>query len=154
MKRSKEENSRLIAAYPFLLPRNVFTDAPAATAEDCEFTLLDEVPEGWREAFGEQLCAELKTELEKAGRLESYRIRQIKEKFGELRWYDFGGTAETDAIIEKYRKISRFTCICCGKPAEYLTAGWIEPYCGGCIKLLPQYPEKVTRLTLPQDRDS
>lgn len=52
---------------------------------DDSFTGLDEMPEGWRIAFGKQLCDELKAELERAGRLESYRILQIKEKYGALR---------------------------------------------------------------------
>jgi len=93
------------------------------------------MPEGWRIAFGEQMCEELQRELEAAGRVDTYRITQIKEKFGWLHWYDYGGTVETDSIIHKYADISQRTCIKCGRPARFVTIGWISPYCEDCVPL-------------------
>ena len=81
------DNKELIAEYPFLLPRNVFTDE-VSDDYDYHYTLLDDMPKGWKKAFGEQLCEELKEALVKEGILEDYRIMQVKEKFGQLRWYD------------------------------------------------------------------
>lgn len=46
-----------------------------------------------------------------------------------LCWYDHGGNEETNKILAKYEYISERTCITCGKPADYVTKGWIEPYC-------------------------
>ena len=46
-----------------------------------------------------------------------------------LCWYDHGGNEETNKIIAKYGYISEHTCIECGKSADYVTKGWIEPYC-------------------------
>lgn len=94
---TKEQNRELCRRYPFLIPSNRWsgkriTDAvgggywpgnPSAVPEyDYEYTELDEMPDGWRIAFGEQLCEELREELEKTGRMDEYRIVQIKEKFG------------------------------------------------------------------------
>ena len=96
------------------------------------YTELDALDSGWRKAFGIYICKDLKKALLADGgrkRLRRYRIDQVKEKFGELRWYDHGGNEETDKIIAKYTYISRHTCITCGKPADYMTRGWIEPYC-------------------------
>ena len=62
-----------------------------------------------------------------------YRITQIKEKFGGLRWYDAACPRELYDVIGKYESISFHTCICCGKPAKYITSGWICPYCEDCI---------------------
>lgn len=46
-----------------------------------------------------------------------------------LRWYSNGNTEDVFNIINKYEDISYNTCIVCGKPAKYITRGWICPYC-------------------------
>ena len=96
------------------------------------YTELDSMPTGWRNAFGIQMCKEIKRALIDAGgrkMLHWYRITQIKEKYGSLRWYDTGAPEEVQKIIAKYEYISERTCIVCGKSADYITKGWIEPYC-------------------------
>ena len=92
-------------------------------------TELDAMPKGWRKTFGIQMCKEIKQILKQNKSLYSYRILQIKEKYGELRWYDKNTTGEIQDIIAKYSYISSYTCIDCGKPARYLSVGWICPYC-------------------------
>ena len=146
MRYSKEYNKELCEKYPFLIPRNKWsgrriTDGagfwpgePDKVPDfDWEYTELDDMPDGWRKAFGEQMCAELKTALDHAGLTDQYMIVQIKEKYGMLRWYDNGYTDEVESIIEKYEEISKRTCIICGKPATVMTTGWISPYCDDCI---------------------
>lgn len=97
------------------------------------YTELDAMEPGWRKAFGIQMCKEIKKELKKHKFLYKYRIIQIKEKFGGLRWYDAGHPEEVFDIIEKYAEISYRTCGVCGKPATKMTKGWIYPYCDDCI---------------------
>lgn len=102
------------------------------------YTELDAMPDGWRRAFGIQMCEEIKRALlTEGGRkaLKKYRIAQIKEKFGSLNWYsDYGTRKIYDEIIPKYETLSYKTCINCGKPAEYVSKGWISPYCKDCVK--------------------
>lgn len=93
------------------------------------YTELDAMPIGWRKSFGIQMCKEIKKSLKKSKLLYSYRIMQIKEKWGGLRWYDGSSTDEIIDIIHKYEYISYYTCIQCGKPAHYISSGWISPYC-------------------------
>ena len=100
------------------------------------YTELDVMDTGWRKAFGIQMCKEIKRALlQDGGRklLHRYRITPIKEKYGCLCWYDMGGTEETNKIIAKYEYISIRTCINCGRSADYVTLGWIEPYCKNCL---------------------
>ena len=100
------------------------------------YTELDSMDTGWRKAFGIQICKEIKQALlEEGGRklLRKYRIMQIKEKYGGLRWYSNWETDNVSKIVEKYEYISEHTCIDCGKPAEYMTTGYILPYCENCI---------------------
>lgn len=147
MNHTKEQNRALCEKFPFLIPTNRWSGkrindaagggywpgSPEAVPEyDYEYTELDSMPDGWRAAFGEQLCEELKAELEKAGALDSYRITQIKEKFGTMRWYDSGNTEAGYKILSKYEALSIRTCICCGKPATRIATGWISPYCDDC----------------------
>ena len=133
METTVEYNRELCKRYPFLKPGGArFND----DGFDYTYTLLDDMPDGWRIAFGERLCEELLKSLERAGgdRLEDYAVIQIKEKFGGLRWYDNGLTDEGYEILDKYKKLSERTCICCGKPATKITKGWISPYCDDCIR--------------------
>lgn len=134
MSESREVNKKLIERYPFLLPRNRWTDE-AQEDFDYSYTELDAMPDGWRKAFGEQMCEEIREELVRVGYLEKYRIAQIKEKFGSLRWYDFGGTERMlHEIIPKYARLSKRTCIMCGEPATQRSTGWISPYCDACAE--------------------
>ena len=146
-------NRELCERYPFLIPSNRWsgmkvTDPqaqkggfwpgnPEAVLEPYEYdyTELDDMPEGWRKAFGEQMCEEIREELLKAGgekALEDYRIIQIKEKFGALRWYTNWTTDAIKKIIDKYTALSEHICIRCGKLATHISLGWISPYCDDC----------------------
>lgn len=149
----KERNRKLCERYPFLIPSNRWSGMRITEAEgggywpgdpeeipeyNYEFTELDDMPDGWRIAFGEQMCEELKQELLKSGgekALNDYRIVQIKEKYGYLRWYDNGCTERwCREILPKYEALSERTCIRCGKPATLISTGWISPWCDECAK--------------------
>lgn len=94
------------------------------------YTELDAMPDGWRKAFGIQMCKELKKALTQYNYLYKYRIMQIKEKYGSLRWYSNGSPNGCEyPIISKYEALSARTCIVCGKSAKYISTGWISPYC-------------------------
>lgn len=126
-----DANKELIKKYPFLLPHNRWTDK-VSDDYDFSYTELDAMPTGWRNAFGEKMCEELKAELDKVGFTEQYRIMQIKEKYGMLRWYDNGATEEMYAIIAKFEELSKRICIVCGAPATKVSTGWVSPYCDKC----------------------
>lgn len=105
------------------------------------YTELDSMPRGWRKAFGIEMCKEIKQVLlEKGGRklLCDYRIMDIKEKYGELRWYSNWTFEELEKVIDKYANKSVVTCIECGEKAVWMTdwKDWASPYCDKCI---PEY---------------
>ena len=129
---SRNENRRLIGQYPFLRP---WGTCPASF----ESTELDAMPAGWRIAFGEELCKEIMEELTRNNCVDSYRIVQIKEKHGALRWYAQGGTERIHReIVPKYEKLSRRICIQCGRPATLVSLDWIAPWCEACAEQLGQ----------------
>ena len=140
-----ESNKKLVEKYPFLAPKKYDHDYYDKTGKDryvipdnynYEWTWLDGIPDGWVEAFGEQMCQEIKDELIRCNFLDNYEVIQTKEKYGMLRWYDCGIPAECNVhdIIAKYEDLSEVTCCVCGKPATKISGGWIRPYCDNCAK--------------------
>ncbi len=127
------KNKELIEKYPWLQIRNVWT-GELVEPEDYKFTWLDDLPNGWRKAFGLQMVKELDKILRKANYQNKYRIVQIKEKYGELRWYDNGVPKtifeEYCKWLTKYEELSKHTCLVCGKPGEIdYTQYWLTPLC-------------------------
>lgn len=143
IKLRKEYNKNLLEKYPWLTPYNEWTGKPHENY-NYEYTWADDIPRGWRLAFGDQMIKELDQLLKKYNLENEYRIVQIKEKFGGLRWYDDGfseeGWEEYKAWLNKYEDLSFKTCMTCGKPAIGFTKGWITPLCKDCMKDMPYDP--------------
>lgn len=147
-------NRELCDRYPFLIPSNRWSGKKITEAQDggywpgspdeipeydYDYTELDSMPDGWRVAFGEQMCEEIRDALLNGGgeeALNEYRILQIKEKYGSLRWYDLNGNEDTLRIVDKYERRSETTCITCGEPATQVSLGWISPFCDDCANRL------------------
>lgn len=59
-----------------------------------------------------------------------------------LRLYSNFVGPESKKVINKYERMSQDYCICCGKPAEYETRGWIEFLCKDCFEL--EVPKNIS----------
>lgn len=135
---TKDHNHWLCLMFPWLIPHNRFTDE-VPKDWNYEYTELDAMPDGWLKAFGEDMCFEIRDVLDETEDEDfEYRILQIKEKWGALRWYDSGAPKDIydklRAVLRKYEDISAHTCIHCGAPATRISAGWISPWCDECAK--------------------
>ena len=128
----KELNKKMVEEFPFLLPHNRWTDK-VSDDYDYSYNELWALEKGWAKAFGYELICELKDALVETNYLDKYRITQIKEKYGGLRWYDFGAPEKAFDIIRKYENLSYKTCFICGKPATHETYGWINYVCEKCL---------------------
>ena len=132
---TKQYNWSLIEKYPFLLPRNVWTDAVVDNFDYSFCLLKDEIPQGWWKCFGEILCEDLKEILVKYDLLDTFRFSQCKEKFGQLRLYDNGHPAEWADHLWAWEYISEHTCIQCGEfPVPMRYDSWISPWCDECFQ--------------------
>lgn len=131
----RKYNKQLIAKYPWLLPRNRWT-GEVVDNYDYSYTELDDMPDGWRAAFGEQMCEEIQQALNmmESDIADTFRIMQIKEKYGSLCFYTNWLTDQIREIIYKYEKLSAHICISCGAPATKMSTGWISPYCDKCAE--------------------
>lgn len=141
-----KNNKKLIKEFPFLLPRNRLTDLILYNY-DYLYTELDNLPDGWRKSFGIEICQNIKELLIYGNHLNKYRIVQIKEKYGTLRWYSRGIpliiSEEYLELIDYYEDKSMLVCINCGNPTAYQTHGWIEYICEDCLK---KYKERNSQL--------
>jgi hypothetical protein len=127
----------MIPKYDWLVIRNRWTDKVVEELRDR--SELDDMPKGWYIAFGEQMIDELNELLVKANFTDKYRILQIKEKYGQLRWYENGIPKsifnEYNELMKKYTRLSEVTCIVCGDKGEIIcNNGWYMPLCKKCIK--------------------
>ena len=130
-KRIKIKNKKLIKQWAFLKPYNVWT---GKTWKDYRYetTWADDLPRGWRKAFGDMMFEEIDKVLKQTNT--TIYIEQIKEKYGQLRFY-FSGTDEIHDIVEKYSILSENICIKCGKPdVPMLDTGWMSPVCQECFE--------------------
>lgn len=151
---SKDENTRidlnkrLIKRYPFLEIKGW----NASEHSDFSSTLLDCMPIGWRNTLGIPLCEELREELIRIdpSLLNKYRVSQVKEKYGTLRWYADSYSDQMEDILTKYEDISQYTCVVCGKiNVPIFDDGWISPFCIECYK---SHRERIWGNNLADDK--
>lgn len=76
----KIKNYFLIKKYPFLQIRNVWTDEKLKTYD---YTWLDDMPKGWKKAFGMKMVKEIDEIL--GDFRKKYQITQIKEKYRRIK---------------------------------------------------------------------
>lgn len=146
-KGTQDHNHWLCLKFPWLVPRNRWTDEEIKDF-DYSWTELDAMPDGWRKAFGEQMCEEIQSVLEETkDKKFEYRVFQIKEKWGKLCWYDNGAPEDIynklQKIIKKYEDLSEKTCINCGAPAKWKSLGWIAPWCDKCVVNIDETIEEI-----------
>ncbi len=133
-KQERIKNKRLCKKYPWLIPRNRFSDKICWVAHPYDYTELDSMPNGWCKAFGDLWCEDIQQILEKNNYVDKLRIMQIKEKFGQLRTYFGPIPKEMDDLIWAYELISEYVCVRCGRLDSPIinNYGWYEPICRTC----------------------
>lgn len=124
------KNAALCCRFPFLRNRRLCDDKKL----DLKSTKLDWFPKGWRKAFALNMCKDLKKALKKDHSLKDFRIYDIKEKYGTLRFYTNFTSDNIDKVIRRYELLSMCYCINCGKPVRYVTDGWVNFICEDCMK--------------------
>lgn len=123
---------KLVAKYPFLMPRHPFTNVPIT---DYDYSFIEgeyNLPPGWFALFL-QCCEDIYKVLVKIDYIDKFYFVQIKEKWGRMTIYCHGATKEIEDIVHKYGFISEQVCSICGKPANIMTYGYVCPYCNKCV---------------------
>lgn len=141
------KNFMFLNRYPFWKMRNIWVQPGRFCGYDS--SMYDWIPEGWRKAFGKDLTHDIANALEADGIRrgkwsECLQWQDIKEKYGGLRLYA-STTDKVQEVLSRYECLSIGYCINCGKPARYITSGWIEYICEDCERANPK--EADDRLT-------
>lgn len=136
----------LVSKYPFLRIKDNSV-YPWLNTEKVEETWLDDLPEGWFNAFCIEMCDELLAALGKY--VNDFIIIQVKEKYGSMvvyaRWSDKERTEEEQKalnkvsdtvydILYKYMDLSYHTCVRCGQEATEYSSPWVLPFCSECFE--------------------
>lgn len=108
------KNFFLILKYPFLTIYN-WDGSPVSFNERFDYTWYDDIPTGWKKAFGKQLLKELRIVCKKEGCLKDFKITEIKEKWYRLRIYTSFYNEKIISILDKYEDLSGHYCISCGR---------------------------------------
>lgn len=92
---------------------------------------------GWQKLIWE-LSDKLSTCIDKMPEEQKVncKARQVKEKFGGLRFYIQGETKEMEKLIEEAEALSLETCEDCGEPGKPNDKGWIRTQCSSCVAAL------------------
>lgn len=61
--------------------------------------------------------------------IEQVVATQVKEKFGDLRFYYRGGDERIDGVVRMAESMSGRTCEDCGAPGTHSSGGWIRTLC-------------------------
>lgn len=64
----------------------------------------------------------------------AFRWSQIKEKYGTLRLYHYGGDSFISGVIALASQLSAVTCEVCGMPGRTRGTGWVRTLCDTCDK--------------------
>lgn len=120
------EEKEIVAEYPFLRARDI--DGTVDTEH--KFPMMGlEIPQGWYKLFF-QMCDDIKPLVS-----DDFYFLQVKEKYNQLICYSNGGASlAVEEILQKYKYLSRFICVKCGKPACYEATGYLESVCEDCWK--------------------
>jgi hypothetical protein len=57
---------------------------------------------------------------------------QVKEKYGTLRFYIYGGNDYTDGMITMAESMSGKICELCGNKGKIINDGWLKTRCNTC----------------------
>ena len=128
-KQKEQKFQELLKKYPWSKSRG-WDEEPG----EQPYCMLEDIPDGWWEAFGEMMFEELDAALKAHNLVDEFYFEQIKEKYGALRMYASPGVPEISNILDKYEVLSENICIMCGAVdvPNIAIGGWVSPYCKNC----------------------
>jgi hypothetical protein len=132
---NKENTQKLFNRFSFYKPQRPVTQSLMGFGFECGDGWFDLI---WK--LSEDIENELKNEdsrIQIKQRLKDdppFEVIQVKEKFGELRFYANGGNDKIQDLIDSAERKSVQICENCGKPGKTRGEGWITTLCDECNK--------------------
>ncbi|MDI9849525.1 hypothetical protein QM467_15825 [Rhodoblastus sp. 17X3] len=139
---SPELERQLVDKYPTL-----FVDYGADPSQSAMAFGFD-CGDGWFDLL-DTLCSQLVAldHTESGGEVQRLRARQVKQKFGTLRFYADPASDEARAMIGFAGALSAKICERCGNKGRLRPARWVKTLCDPCA-------EKRDCMDEPRDRDA
>lgn len=110
-----------------------------------------ECGKGWYPLI-EHLASDINGILEKE-QIEM-QVTQVKEKFGSLSFYYYGGNQEIQNLVSKAEEASYTVCETCGAPGTLRKNGWYEVKCDQCYNNKTKFTvEDYDDLPITQDSE-
>lgn len=90
------------------------------------------VDDGWFNIIN-QMCQLMQSHIDwSKGECPQVIARQVKEKFGTLRFYYDGGDEYCHGVSAMAESMTGVTCEKCGDIGEPRNTGWVHVYCNTC----------------------
>lgn len=89
-----------------------------------------DLPAGWFRLL-DALCTAIESSMTET-ELRDFRVTQVKEKYGGLRFYCNGGSELTPGLIEAAELRSEEICMECGDAGKRRSGGWVITMCDFC----------------------
>lgn len=144
---SNDQIKKLISIYPYLIPKNVITGKVIEDYNYDHYVGQHDLPDGWARLYL-MFCKAIKPYLVNANILYSFMFTQVKEKYGTMRLYNNGYTADMLPIIMLYEGFSEYVCEDCGDFATKQTTHWIGSYCYTCY--IHKHTGETRKIKLPR----
>lgn len=124
----------LLDEFPWLAPKEDWSDDRLDFAEGGHWTEIDDLPIGWKEGFLEEMLYEIDEVIKDYDCEADYVVIETHAKHGQLFWNHTGfpseARAELNAIVKAYQKTSVETCMTCGRLGKgYLVNGEVIIAC-------------------------
>lgn len=126
------------------LARDLYLKYPKILVSEQHNEVSLDVGDGWYDLL-DILCSQIQHHIDwknGSGQYEKYRdsrkegesvpqltAEQVKEKFGTLRFYAYGGDEKTAGMIELAEALSGRMCEVCGASGKLTKGGWIRTLC-------------------------
>lgn len=130
---SPELDKELCEKYP-----KIFKNRDGSIMQTC-MAWGFECGDGWYNVI-DTLCSEIQHYVDFKSRdlseeeKQSFQVvaEQVKEKFGTLRFYFYGGDETVEGMVSMAESITRKICEDCGNVGKHRTKGWHKVVCEPC----------------------
>jgi len=122
----KELDDELVQKYP-----KIFADRYKSCQETCMCWGF-EINDGWFNLI-DSLCKCIQNYLDFKPEIEQVIASQVKEKYGTLCFYFYGGDEYIQGLVSMTEYLSGCTCEICGNSGKSMDDGWVKVRCEKCL---------------------
>lgn len=139
-----ELDKKLVEKYP-----KIFADRYKSMQETCMCWGFEH-NDGWYTLI-DNLCEMIQHHLDhncKESKTHQVIVEQVKEKYGTLSFYYYGGDEYISGLVAMASHLSGCICEICGNPGKLIHGGWSKTRCDKCLQEEEDYIKDRKQLEL------